>query len=199
MPAGTWSKLWWVRWIELANNQLHFPLTRYNMLVLSQHLQSRIAQPQKMWMTASTIQTMRMTTVLMALNLLPKSRRKISSSLRVAERQQPPRMWEGKLAGKKRSRQNCVVSGLTARAVTTVAKTRGVGLPMGRMNFRKRRVSAVNTLRQFAKISLIILRSVLMASDASSSTPRLMCAIVRSILTWCRITLVTRRWDFSRT
>ena len=111
------------------------------------------------------------------------------------------RHWSSKrrMGGKRRSRLSFADSGLMARSVKTVRKSRAAALLTDRKNFRRRKVSADNTWHRFARTSWSTHQSALMARDAFSSIRLLTSASARSTLTWSRTTQDTPPWDFSKT
>ena len=104
-----------------------------------------------------------------------------------------------KMAGKRRSRRSCAVSGSTVKPVKTAKKSKDVVSLTVRTNSKRKRVWADSIWHQYARTFWTIPRSAHTDKDVSSSTQPLMCDNVSATKRWCRTTLATPLWDFSRT
>ena len=104
-----------------------------------------------------------------------------------------------KMAGKRRSRRSCAVSGSTGKPVKTAKKSKDVASLTVRMNSRRKRVWAGSIWRQYARTFWTIPQSAHTDKDVSSSTQPTMCVIVKLTKRWCKTTLATPLWDFFRT
>jgi len=110
--------------------------------------------------------------------------------------QKSPRL---KMAGKRKSRRSCVVFGSMVKPVKIAKKSKDVASLTVRTSSRRKRVWAGSIWHQYARTFWTTPRSAHTDKDVSSSTQPLMWEIARPTKRWCKTTLATPLWDFSRT